>query len=421
MAMKILVVGSGGREHALAWKLANEGAVVSSAPGNPGMALVGECFPVKATDIPGIIALAEGNAFDLVVVGPELPLTMGLADELRRRGVRVFGPGAGAARIEGSKIFAKELMARQRVPTARFEIFDTAEAASKFVKNPPFGYPLVVKADGLAAGKGVVLAETEPEALDAVRSMLLDRKFGQAGERIIIEECLEGPEVSFFALCCGGAAVPLGSAQDYKRVHDGNRGPNTGGMGSLSPSPLIDPQTSALIMDTVINPVLDGLSKDGHEYRGLLYAGMMMTADGPRVLEFNCRFGDPETQALMLTLGDGLAQALAAAADGRQPDGLSLETGRRAVCVVLASRGYPEEPETGIEITGIDEAQRGGAVVFHAGTVLKDGRLVTGGGRVLAVCASGSSFEAARSVAYEGVSRIRIEGAHYRRDIAAMA
>lgn len=419
--MKILVVGSGGREHALAWRLAKEGAVVSSAPGNPGMALVGQCSPVKATDVAGIVGLTQNGAFDLVVVGPELPLTMGLADGLRRRGVSVFGPGAGAARIEGSKIFAKELMARQGVPTARFEIFDSAEAAGRFIRNPPFAYPLVIKADGLAAGKGVVVAETEAEALDAVRSMLVERKFGQAGDRIIIEECLKGPEVSFFALCYGDGAVPLGSAQDYKRVHDGDRGPNTGGMGSLSPSPLVDPRSSALIMDTVIKPVIDALLKDGHDYRGLLYAGLMMTADGPRVLEFNCRFGDPETQALMLTLDDCLGEALAAAADGRRPDGLSFDTGRRAVCVVLASRGYPEEPETGRDITGIDEAQRGGAVVFHAGTVLKDGRLVTGGGRVLAVCASGSSFEAARSVAYEGVARISIAGAHFRRDIGATA
>lgn len=418
MKRKVLVVGSGGREHALAWKLTREGWDVWAAPGNAGMREIASCMPVKATDIATLTERAATGRFDLVVIGPEQPLTLGLADRISSLPLAVFGPRANAASIEGSKIFAKRLMEEFSVPTARFRVFENPENALDFVASPPFGYPLVVKADGLAAGKGVVVALDRQAAADAVASMMVEHKFGGAGDRVIIEECLTGSEVSFFALAYGTGAIPLGSAQDYKRLLDGDRGPNTGGMGSISPSPLVDSAVVGHIMDTVVLPVVGGMSQKGCEFRGLLYAGLMMTPEGPKVLEFNCRFGDPETQPLMLTLGDGLGDAMAAVARGERPEVPAVRDGA-AVCVVLASRGYPETPEVGKAISGLDAAESTGAVVFHAGTELRDGRVLTSGGRVLAVCAGGGTHIEARQKAYDAVSAISFEGMQCRRDIAA--
>ncbi|MBI2840371.1 MAG: phosphoribosylamine--glycine ligase [Acidobacteria bacterium] len=415
---KVLVVGSGGREHALVWKLAREGWDVWAAPGNAGMRDVASCIPVKATDLAVLTERAAMDRFDLVVIGPEQPLTLGLADRLSSHSLAVFGPRADAARIEGSKIFAKRLMEEFAVPTAGFRIFESPESALEFIASPPFGYPLVVKADGLAAGKGVVVAGDRQTASDAVASMMVDHKFGGAGDRIIIEECLTGTEVSFFALAYGAGAVPLGSAQDYKRLLDGDRGPNTGGMGSISPSPLVDSAVVGRIMETVVLPVVEGMSRKGCEFRGLLYAGLMMTPDGPKVLEFNCRFGDPETQPLMLTLENGLGDAMAAVARGERPEVPAVRDGA-AVCVVMASSGYPETPEVGKAISGLDVAESKGAVVFHAGTVMRDGHILTSGGRVLAVCAWGGTRLDARQKAYEGVSAIGFEGMQCRGDIAS--
>lgn len=414
---KVLVVGSGAREHALVWKLAREGWTVSAAPGNAGMRELATCIPIKATDIRGLCERAVDERFDLVVVGPEQPLTMGLADELARRSILVFGPTADAARLEGSKIFAKRMMQRFGVPTAAFDVFDEPEKARAFVASPRFRYPLVIKADGLAAGKGVVVAGDRRTAEEAIDSMMVEHKFGEAGDRVIIEECLRGPEISFFALADGKGAVPIGSAQDYKRLRDGDHGPNTGGMGSIAPSPLVDSVVAGRIMDTVIEPMIRGMAEKECEYRGLLYAGLMMTSDGPRVLEFNCRFGDPETQALMLTLGDGLGDAITAVARGERP-AVPRASGRVSVCVVLASRGYPEEPETGKRIEGIERATQEGAVVFHAATDLRDGEIVTSGGRVLSVCTAGATYSEARKKVYHAVASISFDGMHCRRDIA---
>ncbi|MEW6368987.1 MAG: phosphoribosylamine--glycine ligase [Acidobacteriota bacterium] len=417
---KALVVGSGGREHALAWKLASEGWSVWVAPGNAGMEAVATRVPVKAADIRGVVEQSKSIGTDLVVVGPEAPLALGMADELVAHGSLVFGPTAAAARIEGSKVFAKKTMKKFGVPTARSVEFDSAAEALDFLQLPPFGYPVVVKADGLAAGKGVVVAEKRDEAARAVRSIMTDRKFGDAGDRILIEECLRGTEMSFFALAYGHGAIALGTAQDYKRLLDGDHGPNTGGMGSVSPSPLATSATEDRIMDSVVLPVVRGLAAEGYEYRGLLYAGLMITDRGPRVLEFNCRFGDPETQPLMLTIETGLGEAMAACARGEAPN-VPARNALTSVCVVLASRGYPEEPEVGKQIHGLEEATKKGAVVFHAATESREGPLVTTGGRVLSVCASGRSAADARSKAYEAAAAISFEGIHYRRDVAAFS
>jgi phosphoribosylamine---glycine ligase len=401
--VKILIVGSGGREHALAWKIAQSGrlAQLHAAPGNPGIAALGRCHPIRMDDVEGLLGLCRQHEIDLVVVGPEAPLVAGVADALRRAGVAVFGPSKAAARIEGSKAFAKEILEAASVPTAA--LLDKARA------------PCVVKADGLAAGKGVFVCRTQDEADAALE------RAGALGGDVVIEELLEGEEVSVFALCDGQRAVPLAPAQDFKRLLDGDVGPNTGGMGSYSPVPLLDEDDVEELAGLVHRPVIAELARRGAPFVGLLYAGLMLTDAGPRVLEFNCRFGDPETQALLPRLEGDLLEALAAAAHGDLA-GVELEAGPlAAVAVVLASGGYPEDPESGIHIGGVEVAGATGALILHAGTAFRHGELVSAGGRVLNVVGTGDSVAEAREQAYAAVEQIDFPGALYRTDIAARA
>ena len=397
------MVGSGGREHALAWKLAQSPdlAELHAAPGNPGIAALGRCHPIAADDVEGLLGLCRQHEIHLVVVGPEAPLVAGVADELRRAGVAVFGPSKAAARIEGSKAFAKEVMEAAAVPTAAS--LTRAEA------------PCVVKADGLAAGKGVFVCRTQEEADGAVERA---RAFG--GD-VIVEELLEGEEVSVFALCDGHRVVPLAPAQDFKRLGDGDEGPNTGGMGSYSPAPFVSEDDLEELTGLVHRPVVAELARRGTPFVGLLYAGLMLTDDGPRVLEFNCRFGDPETQALVPRLEGDLLAALAAVAHG-ELGGMELQAAPiTAVCVVLAAAGYPEAPQPGVAIGGAEVAGATGALVFHAGTALRHGELVSAGGRVLDVVGTGATVTDAREQAYFAVDQIDFPGAVYRRDIAQKA
>lgn len=401
--MKVLVVGSGGREHALAWALARSGGVTElhAAPGNPGIATLAVCHPVRAGDPATLVPLAAELGVDLVVVGPELPLVAGLADALRRRGIAVFGPSRAAAQIEGSKGFAKEVMTEAGVPTAR----------NLSVARPP----CVVKADGLAAGKGVWVCHTHDE-LDA--GLRAAKTFGQP---FSVEELLEGPEVSLFALCDGTTAVPLPAVQDYKRIGDGNEGPNTGGMGSYSPVPGLPAAEVTELVDELCRPVLAELARRGAPFTGVLFAGVMLTGDGPRVLEFNCRFGDPETQSLLPLLEGDLLEALAAAAAGELRGVALTASERAAVTIVLAARDYPERGDVGTPIAGIEDAEAAGALVFHAGTALHEGRLVTNGGRILGVTAVGDSLGEARAAAYAAAAHVDFAGVRYRRDIASFA
>ena len=401
--MRVLVVGAGGREHALAWKLAQSPGVeeVHAAPGNPGIAAIGRCHPIRAEDGESLLELARTLPADLVVVGPEAPLALGVADTLRRGGVAVFGPSAAAAQIEGSKGFAKEVMRAAGVPTA--ETMSVARV------------PCVVKADGLTAGKGVFVCRTQDELDAALRAV------ASFGEQFVIEELLEGEELSVFALVDGGNVLPLPESRDYSRVGDGDVGPNTGGMGSYSPVPDLAEGQVAELVDTIHRPVVEELAVRGTPFIGCLYGGLMLTEDGPRVLEFNCRFGDPETQVILPRVDGDLAAALVAAASG---DLSEIELGvsdTAAVTVALAAGSYPEGRDTGSPITGVEEAEGLGAVVFHAGTAMRDGQLLTSGGRILSVTGLGDTLEGARSRAYEACERISFPGVRFRRDIAAKA
>jgi phosphoribosylamine--glycine ligase len=399
--VRVLVVGSGGREHALAWKLGQSPALTElhAAPGNPGIASLAECHPIRADDAESVLGLARSLEVDLVVVGPELPLVLGLADALRRFGVPVFGPSAAAARIEGSKSFAKEVMAAAGVPSA----------ARLAIARPP----CVVKADGLAAGKGVFVCRTQAEVDDAMRALS-----GSGGD-IVVEELLEGPEVSLFAICDGLNARPLVSAQDFKRALDGDEGPNTGGMGAYAPVSAVPPEEAEELVAAVHRPVLVELARRGAPFIGLLYAGLMLTDEGPRVLEFNCRFGDPETQAVVPLVEGDLLDALAAAARGDASGAEVRAAEGAAVTVVLAAERYPADGDRGSAISGVEDAEEAGALVFHAGTARQGEQLVTNGGRILAVTGLGSSLEDARAAAYEAAGRISFPGMRYRRDIAA--
>jgi phosphoribosylamine--glycine ligase len=416
--MRVLLVGGGGREHALAWKLAQSPRVTAllAAPGNPGIARHARCADVAADDLDGLLRLAEQERVDLTVVGPEAPLVAGLADRFADKGHAVFGPTAAAARLEGSKAYAKALMARHGIPTARFETFDDAGRAREFCRA--LGAPLVVKADGLAAGKGAIVCATLDEADEAITRCMARREFGDAGARVVVEEFLRGREVSFFALVNGTAAVPLATAEDHKAVYDGDRGPNTGGMGAFCPVPTADPALEARIMRAVVEPTVGALAAAGAPYRGVLYAGLMLTDDGPRVIEFNCRFGDPGCQAILPLVEDDLLPVLDAAARGATLPAPPARRAGAAVCVTLASGGYPGRYTTGHTITGVDAAEAvPGVQVFHAGTARREGRLVTAGGRVLGVTAVGADMAAAIAAAYEAVGRIRFDGMHYRTDI----
>ncbi len=417
--MKVLVVGGGAREHALGWRLTQDPSVdrVLCAPGNPGIEAIASIAPVAATDVPGLVDLAVSESVELTVVGPEAPLVAGLADELAAKGLPVFGPTADAARLEGSKAWARALCERHRIPVPRSGTFDDALSAIAFLDT--IEAPFVIKADGLAAGKGVVIAEDRLEAEVAIRASLVERAFGEAGRTILIEEFLEGREVSALALTDGERVVPLALAHDYKRIGDGDIGPNTGGMGAHSPVPWVDSDTEGTIVRDVLEATVRALREEGISYRGCLYAGLMLTKDGPKVLEFNARFGDPETQVLLPRLEGDLAKALLVCAEGRLEPGMMGWSKETCVGVVLAAAGYPGAVRTGDPIDGLETvAKIDGVQVFHAGTSRRAGRVVTAGGRVLTVAALGSNVDTARKLAYEAASEIRFEGLQHRRDIA---
>lgn len=422
--MKILVLGSGAREHAMAWTLARERAVsaVVCAPGNPGMAAVGRCLPADLSRPQELLALAEREAVDLTLVGPELPLSLGVVDLFLAQGLPIVGPTRGAASLESSKAYAKQFMARHGIPTARFAICESFDEARDVVDRGTLGFPLVVKADGLAAGKGVVVAGDRSEADAAIRAAMVERRFGDAGARVVLEEFLVGQEASFFVLADGRSCVSLGSAQDHKRIFDDDRGPNTGGMGAFAPSPLVTPDVERRVLDEIVRPVLEGMEREGRPFRGFLYPGLMLTAEGPKVVEFNVRFGDPEAQVILPMLDEDLSWLLGAAATGVLPSRPARLRREPHVCVVLAAGGYPDLPEMGKVITGVEGAARvEDALVFHAGTARRDGQLVTAGGRVLSVVGRGKTYAEAIEVAYRAVSSIHFEGMQYRRDIGRKA
>jgi phosphoribosylamine---glycine ligase len=421
--MKVLVVGGGGREHALCWALAGSSMLTRlwCAPGNAGIAEVAECVAVGAEDIPGLVAFARERAVDLVVVGPEAPLTLGLADACAAAGLRCFGPSAAAAQLEGSKTFTKEVADAAGVPTAAWARFTDPAAARAYIRAQ--GAPIVVKADGLAAGKGVVVAATVAEAEAAITDIMEDRVHGAAGAAVVIEECLIGQEVSFFALCDGETALALGAAQDHKRVGDGDTGPNTGGMGAYSPPPVFTPALHEQVMAEVIRPTLAEMARRGTPFRGVLFAGLMITDAGPKLIEFNVRFGDPECQALMLRLRSDLLAALLAACDGELKSFDLRWDPRPSLVVVMAANGYPGAYAKGTEIRGLDRAAAiPGVQVFHAGTVRRaDGAVLANGGRVLGIAATGASVQAARDAAYAAVDALDWPEGFCRRDIAYRA
>jgi phosphoribosylamine--glycine ligase len=405
--LKILIIGGGGREHAIAWKLAQSSEVkeIIASPGNPGLATIGQCIPDPGGPV-GFAEIAESERADLTVVGPEAPLVAGIVDEFQNRGLRIVGPTRKAAQLEGSKIFAKQFFSRAGIPTARGTHVASADKALYLLKN--FTLPVVVKADGLAAGKGVIIAQTEDEAKRAIANL---------GPRLIIEEFLVGKEVSFIALCNGRTLVPFEASQDHKRVADGDRGPNTGGMGAYSDGRILTPQQTDTVLERVMYPAVARLAAEGMPFRGFLYAGLMMTAEGPKVLEFNVRLGDPEAQVLLHRLDSGFLEALDFAAGGN-PVKLTWKPDP-SVCVVLAAAGYPEKPRTGDSIKGVGAAERLGATVFHAGTKLVSGETITSGGRVLGVTASGPTLADAIEHAYRAAHEIHFDGIHFRRDIGA--
>jgi phosphoribosylamine---glycine ligase len=420
--MKVLVLGNGGREHALAWKLRQSTRVskLYCAPGNGGISQEAECLPVDLKSLDSMVTLGAQLHPDLTVVGPELPLTLGVVDEFTRRGWPVFGPTKAAAQLESSKSFAKEFLQRHHIPTASYAICDSVEEVRDALTH--FHAPIVVKADGLAAGKGVVIAPTKEEAAVAAAEMLSGKMVGSAGARIVLEECLTGDELSFLVLSDGERVAPLVAAQDHKRAGDGNTGPNTGGMGAYSTADIVDAKMRDWLVSHIARPVVDGMKAEGAEFKGVLYCGLMMTARGPMVLEFNCRFGDPETQPILMRLESDLVDALEASIAGRVSEGDFKWSPDASVCVVMASGGYPGTFEVGKKITGLDAAAAlDGVKVFHSGTTKREEAFHTSGGRVLGVSARAAELHAAVSRAYEACDKIRFDGAHYRRDIAARA
>ncbi len=421
--MKVLVVGSGGREHALCWAIAGSPLLTKlyCAPGNPGIAAVAECIDINALDIPTLVGFAQDNAIDLVFPGPEAPLVAGLTDAMEAAGIPCCGPTRAAAQLEGSKTFTKEIAGAAGIPTALWERFENADSAREFVRRR--GAPIVVKADGLAAGKGVVVAMTEDEALAAIDAMMDQKVFGESGAAVVIEECLAGEEVSLFALCDGEDALLLGSAQDHKRVGDGDTGPNTGGMGAYSPVPSFPPELEQACMDKIIRPALKEMVRKGMPFRGILFAGLMLTEEGAKLIEFNVRFGDPECQVLLARLKSDLLPALQAACDGELGDFDLRWNDQASVAVVMAARGYPEAPERGSVIAGLEAAAaQTGVSVFHAGTEAgSDGTILAAGGRVLTVCGTAPDLKQARDRAYAGVDAINWPEGFCRRDIGARA
>lgn len=419
--MKVLVIGNGGREHAIVWKLAQDSCApeIFCAPGNAGTQSLATNLPIGAEDVAGIVAWAREHRPDLTVVGPEAPLCAGVTDALEAEGLKVFGPSRAAAALEGSKAFSKDVMEAAGVPTARFRVY--RDSAAAIAGLDAFSLPVVVKADGLAAGKGVVIAQTRAEAETALREMLDGGRFGAAGAEVVVEEFLEGEEASVFALCDGERVVLLPAAQDHKRVFDHDEGPNTGGMGAYTPAPIATPEVMAFTKERIVLPVLRELKRRGIVYKGVLFCGLMIGPKGVNVLEFNCRFGDPETEVVLPSVASDLIPVLLACAEGRLQEALVTLRSEAAATVVMAAPGYPGSYPKGLVISGLAEAEKTGCTVFHAGTAVKDGQVVTAGGRVLTVTAFGKDLRAAVAAAYEGVSKIHFEGAHYRRDIAAKA
>jgi phosphoribosylamine--glycine ligase len=421
--MKILVIGSGGREHALVWKIAQSKLVdkIFCCPGNGGIADLAECIDIKTDDIPDLLDFARKEKIDLTVVGPEAPLAQGIVDEFKNHKLRIFGPTKSAAQLESSKVFAKELMAKYKVPTADFKIFDNAEEVKRYIEER--GAPCVVKADGLAQGKGVVVAKTIDEAKETIISMMEKKIFADAADRVIIEDCLEGQEASIIVITDSKEVIPLASSQDHKRVFDGDSGPNTGGMGAYSPAPVVTKGLFKEILDKVIYRTIDGLVREGIDYKGVLYAGIMITKNGPKVLEFNVRFGDPENQAIMPRLKSDLVEVMLAASDGGLSRFKGLNWDKRAcVCVVCASKGYPGEYEKGKEISGLDEVNKmRDSIVFHAGTKRQGDKIVTNGGRVLGITGLGNTIKEAIDRTYQAIKKIHFEGMHYRKDIGVKA
>ncbi|MCR4434676.1 MAG: phosphoribosylamine--glycine ligase [Clostridiales bacterium] len=416
--MKVLVVGGGGREHALVWKISGSPLVqkIYCAPGNGGIAALAECVPLKATDVEGMVEFSKKNRIDLVVVAPDDPLAAGMVDALEAQGIRAFGPRRNAAMIEGSKAFAKGLMRKYGVPTASYEVFDSSEEAIQYLKGR--NYPIAVKADGLALGKGVVIADSFEQACGAVKTIMDDRVFGSAGDKVVIEEFLTGQEVSILAFTDGKTIVPMVSSQDHKRVFDNDQGPNTGGMGTFSPSRIYSREIHEYCMENIFTPTIDAMSREGRKFKGVLYFGLILTEEGPKVLEYNARFGDPETQVVLPRLKNDIVEIFNAVIDERLHEIDIKWDDNAAVCVVMASGGYPVEYATGYEIEGIDEAEREpGVLVFHAGTRLSDGKFYTAGGRVLGVTALENTLDAAIKKAYGAVGKIHFKDVHFRKDI----
>ncbi|RHM56114.1 phosphoribosylamine--glycine ligase [Mitsuokella sp. AF33-22] len=420
--MNILVIGSGGREHTLAWKLAQSPLATKlyAVPGNPGMAEVATCIPgVDICDNAALVKLAQDKAIDLVVVGPEVPLTNGVVDAMNAAGIKAFGPTRLAAELEGSKSFSKNLMKKYGIPTAKYEVFTNADEARAYVEKE--GAPIVIKADGLAAGKGVIVAMTKEEALEAVHEIMDDAAFGKAGSRVVIEEFMDGEEASLLAFTDGRTIVPMVSSQDHKRAYDGDKGPNTGGMGTYAPAPVMTKELVAEATEKILKPVIAAMAKEGRPYKGCLYAGLMITDEGPKVVEFNARFGDPETQVVLPLLESDLVEIMLACVDGTLSDLDIKWSDGAAVCVVMASGGYPKSYQKGFAIDGLEKAKAADTLVFHAGTAEKDGAVVTNGGRVLGVVAKAPTVKEAVDKAYKGVAAITFQDAFYRKDIAHRA
>jgi phosphoribosylamine--glycine ligase len=422
--MKILVVGNGGREHALVWKIRQSPLVqeVYCAPGNAGMEGVADCIPIDTSNIVEVADFAQTIKADLTVVGPELPMVLGIGDEFRRRGLSIFCPDRSAAEIEGSKAFARDFMQRHKIPSPRYEICLSREDAESFVNRAPFGFPVVIKADGLAGGKGTVVVEDAAEGRAAIVEMMTEKKLGTAGSKVVMEEFLPGEEVSFLVFSDGAKVVPMVSVQDHKRAFDDDKGPNTGGMGTVSPATNLSLDMHKQIMQEIILPTIAGMAGEGRRFQGVLYAGLMITASGPKVLEFNARFGDPETQVIMARLRSDIVPLLVEAAAGQIKNSKLEWSKEPAVCVVLASKGYPDSPETGKSIKGLEALQgERDVVVYHAATSKENGDIVTVGGRVLGVTALGANLDAAVARAYEAVGKVSFEGMQYRKDIGKRA
>lgn len=418
--MKVLVVGSGGREHALCWKIAQRpDTEVYVAPGNIGMVDVATLVNIKVDDIAGLVDFAKAEGIDLTVVGPELPLTLGIVDAFQEAGLACFGPNKAAAKLEGSKAFSKELMKKYGIPTAAFDTFTDVEKAKAFVDE--IGVPCVVKADGLAAGKGVIICMTREEADKAIEDMLTDHAFGDASATIVIEEYMVGPEVSVLAFADGKSVLPMVSAQDHKRIFDGDKGPNTGGMGAYSPAPVYTEALSAEVNKTIIEPTIAAMAAEGTPFTGILYTGLMLTEKGPRVLEYNVRFGDPETQPIMVRMKSDIVALFQACVDGKLDEATLEWHDEAAVCVIMASGGYPASSEKGVPIYGLDDIAAEEAIVFHSGTAEKDGEIVTNGGRVLGVTAKDATIKGAIDKAYAAVEKINFDHMQFRRDIGARA